>query len=179
MARAQGPLASAPPLCHVLKAVAGPRAGVLAGIGGGRWEEGPGPMNDFAAGPLDAEACGEIEGQHHLQLDLLQALRRAVETAADGERLAEIAETLLAFTKMHFASEELLMRLNTYDGYAAHAHAHAQAIERMEEMCKRAQSGEDAWTRRSLVQLEQWLTLHIETSDRAFAEFLTTAGEPS
>lgn len=136
-------------------------------------------MREFAAGPLDAEACGEIEGQHHLQLELLQALRHAVETAAEGERLAEIAETLLAFTKMHFASEELLMRLNTYDGYAAHANAHALAIDRMEEVCERAQRGEEAWTRRSLVQLEQWITLHIETSDRALAEFLTTAGKPS
>lgn len=136
-------------------------------------------MRDVAAGALDAETGDGIEGQHHLQLELLQALRRAVETAADGERLAEIAETLLAFTKMHFASEELLMRLNTYDDFAAHSNAHALAIERMEEMCVRAQSGKDAWTRRSLVQLEQWITLHIETSDRALAEFLTSAGKPS
>lgn len=132
-------------------------------------------MRDPAAGLPGTEAAGEIEGQHHLQLDLLQALRRAVETGAAGERPAEIAATLLTFTKTHFASEELLMRLHAYDGYAAHCAAHAHAIERMEALCARAAGEEGGLNRHSLVQLEQWITLHIETSDRAFAEFLAGA----
>lgn len=133
-------------------------------------------MGDPARGLVGSEANGEIEGQHHLQLDLLCALRRAVESGAGGAELAEIADTLTAFSKMHFASEELLMRLNAYDGYEGHCEAHARAIERMDALCGRARDGTARWTVAEVEAVEHAILMHIETGDRAFADFLAGRG---
>ncbi len=134
-------------------------------------------MSEPAPGPIGAEAPEEIDSQHHQQLNLVRMLRRAVEAGAEAERLAEIADALLSFTKMHFASEELLMRLDAYDGYEAHAAAHAQTIERIEAVCARAEGSTAAWNRHDLVAIEQTITLHIATSDYAFAEHLAAAAQ--
>ncbi len=129
-------------------------------------------MSELATGAIGVEATAEIEGQHHLQLDLLRGLRRVIESGSSTERIVEIADTLIAFTKMHFASEELMMRLSAYDGYEAHCEAHAHAIERIDDLCETVRDREAVWNRHDLIAIEQWITLHIETSDHAFALYL-------
>jgi hemerythrin len=52
-----------------------------------------------------------IDGEHHVQLELLGALRNGLLAPSDRAEIDEILDRLVDYTKVHFASEQLLMRL--------------------------------------------------------------------
>ena len=56
----------------------------------------------------------QIDGEHRVQLGLLSAVRNAVAEGRGETEVNEILEQLVDYTKVHFMSEELLMRLHAY-----------------------------------------------------------------
>lgn len=109
-----------------------------------------------------------MEAEHHVQVSLLYALREAL-SAKQTDNAQEILERLIAYSKMHFASEELLMRLYQYDGYAGHVAEHEQmteALECLDEMTRQGRSG------RGIDTLDASLVRHIRGADRALGRYL-------
>ena len=75
-----------------------------------------------------------LDGEHQMQLELLTAFRRAIENGQRHAAIDEILDRLVDYTKVHFSSEQLLMRLYQYPRYQEHVDDHESAIERLEDL---------------------------------------------
>ena len=129
--------------------------------------------------PLDSDlvtGSEPMDGEHRLQVGLLGALGDAVAAGRPADAVDEVFDRLLEFTKVHFASEELLMRLYAYDGYAAHVLEHEAALERIEDIRDQYRTGKTDLTLAMVEALGRWIATHTRRADRTLATFLGDAG---
>jgi hemerythrin len=84
-------------------------------------------MSPFA--PPTPSANPALDGEHRVQVALINALCAVVEDRATGEEIGRILERLVDYSKAHFLSEELLMRLDSYDGFDQHVEDHADMLD--------------------------------------------------
>ncbi len=117
-----------------------------------------------------------MDGEHRLQLGLLGALSDAVAAGRPADAVDEVFDRLLEFTKVHFASEELLMRLYAYDGYAAHVLEHEAALDRIEETREQYRAGKIDLTLDRVEALGRWIGTHTRRADHSLAAYLGEAG---
>jgi lipoyl(octanoyl) transferase len=111
----------------------------------------------------------EVDREHGLQIDLLNLLDTLL-AGGDRVRAAEAAERLADFTDAHFLSEELLMRLRSYDGYHLHVEEHRRLLDRLASIRRSEFAHNEA---RGLVEdLRRWFANHVRTMDRDFARFV-------
>ncbi|HRF43545.1 MAG TPA: hemerythrin family protein [Candidatus Competibacteraceae bacterium] len=114
----------------------------------------------------------DIDAEHHIQLGLTQALCDAVSDDADPALIDEIIEQLVAYSDMHFMSEQLLMRLSSYPGYDSHALDHDALMERLESIKQQYSSfGEQPFTLPEAKAILAFLADHINTQDRRFIDY--------
>jgi hemerythrin len=118
---------------------------------------------------------GGLDGEHQMQLELLTAFRRAVEDSQERAALDEILDELVDYTKVHFSSEQLLMRLYQYPSYQEHVDDHERTIERLEDL-RRAQLAGKAMALEAADELSEWIFAHIRSADRALGHFLARLG---
>lgn len=114
----------------------------------------------------------EMDGEHDVQLSLLYALREAV-NAAQGDAVGDILDRLTQYSKMHFASEQLLMRLYQYGDYERHVLDHEQMIQRLDDVRAEHAAGQDGAVVDALDALDAGLVEHIRSADRALGRYLT------
>ncbi len=114
----------------------------------------------------------QIDGEHRVQVGLLSALRDAVTEGRAETEVYEILEQLIDYTKVHFMSEELLMRLYQYPHYEAHVAEHGRMVEQIEQARQRYQCGDAATTTETLDAALAGLTGHIGRSDRTLGGYL-------
>lgn len=113
----------------------------------------------------------EMNGEHHIQLSLLFALREAV-GAGQADNAEDILERLIDYSKMHFASEQLLMRLYQYGEYEGHAGEHEQMIQRLEDLRAEQAEGHAGAIAGALDDLDAGLVGHIRGADRRLGLYL-------
>ena len=114
----------------------------------------------------------EIDVEHELQIQLVHAVRAALE-AGDPDAAQAAVGRLDDVTNAHFLAEQLLMRLYGYPGYAAHVQEHDRLVEELRNLSR--QWNEAAQAASVAQRLELWLRAHIATADEAFASFLKQA----
>jgi len=114
----------------------------------------------------------QIDGEHRVQVGLLSALRHAVTVGRAEKEVKEILEQLIDYTKVHFMSEELLMRLYQYPHYEAHVAEHDRMVEQIEQARERYRGGDAATTTKSLDSALVGLVGHIGSSDRTLGGYL-------
>jgi hemerythrin-like metal-binding protein len=124
----------------------------------------------MAGRPKDLDlGIPEIDVEHALQLQLVQAVRAALESGDLATAHAALGR-LDDVTNAHFLAEQLLMRLHAYPGYAAHVQEHDRLIEELRSLWRQPVGTGDA---EGIAQrLELWLRVHIATADEAFASYL-------
>lgn len=113
-----------------------------------------------------------LDLEHALQIDLVEALGRAVAEGKSREVADEILEKLLDYTRVHFLAEELMMRMEGYPAYEAHLAEHGELLAELVKF--RAAHDHEARpvTGDAVDGLRSWLAGHVRTQDRAFANFL-------
>jgi hemerythrin len=116
----------------------------------------------------------DLDGEHHLQLDLLATLAQIRDSGSKGTDADAdaIFDRLVEFSKVHFASEELLMRLYAYPYFQAHTDEHGRTLEKIEALHQAWRSGNRALTADTLAKLREWIESHIRKSDRALGRYL-------
>jgi hemerythrin len=113
-----------------------------------------------------------IDTEHQLQTRLVASLRDAVEAGRDRAVIAELLRRVEDTAKLHFLSEELLMRLDAYTLYDAHVAEHHRLLEQLADLGARFQSEPGFDLRGSIGWIEDWLRGHVQGMDRRFAESL-------
>jgi len=117
-----------------------------------------------------------VDGEHRLQIALLDAFQAALSSGGDRTVTSEILARLDDYTNVHFMGEELMMRLHSYPGYGMHVEEHRRLVEQLRSLRGRYEARADAEAMGVLDELRRWLAGHIQTADRGFARFVANGG---
>ncbi|MBK7356457.1 hemerythrin family protein [Propionivibrio sp.] len=112
------------------------------------------------------------DGEHQIQLDMLSALCRAVRKSPPSAEVGEILERLVAYCEAHFMSEELLMRLNSYDSYEEHVGEHIGLMDDLERITSAHNSGNSGLLAEQADSVFKLIGQHIGTHDKRFSDFM-------
>jgi hemerythrin len=133
-------------------------------------------MRESEPGAAIGSGHSAIDGQHHVQIDLLTAFRRSVAAERPRADVEEILERLIDFTKVHFHSEQLLMRLYQYPAYQQHCGDHDATVDQLQEIGRAYAEGRLQLACDTADRLGEQLLDHIRTADRALGAFLVRLG---
>jgi hemerythrin len=117
-----------------------------------------------------------VDGEHHLQLSLLAAVRQAVAGGRPADEIEDLLDRLIEFTKVHFASEVTLMRLYQYPQFQAHVLEHERTLDEIDALRAAWRAGTIPLTDDRLDALSDWLQSHIGGTDAAFGRYLVRLG---
>jgi hemerythrin len=87
-----------------------------------------------------------------------------------------LLRSLLAYTRDHFSAEEAMMASARYPGLAAHREKHRELTRKVEEFAARFERGEVTLNVQLLNFLRDWLTKHIEGTDREYGPWMNEHG---
>ena len=121
---------------------------------------------------FNAAANADTEREHQIQLGLLRELCRAAGAQGDPAVVGEILARLIDYSEAHFASEELLMRMKSYDDYEDHVEDHAQMLDTLRGIEAEHARGESALVAGHASETLEFLGRHIATRDRRFADYV-------
>lgn len=114
----------------------------------------------------------QTDHEHQVQLGLLQALCTAARENRDADAVGEILEQLMAYSEAHFTSEELLMRMKSYDDYEDHLGDHSHMLEVLLEIAADHAAGNSSLVAGKTETVLAFIGHHIDTRDRRFADYL-------
>ena len=113
-----------------------------------------------------------MEAEHRVQLDLVRALREALEKGEDRASTSILLRQVLDYSDAHFLSEQLLMRLYAYPAYEDHVGEHDRLVDELRAMADSWEKGEGEAAGRLLLRVEEWLVTHMTTTDKALEAYL-------
>ena len=115
---------------------------------------------------------------HLRQLSLFNDLKAAVRSGADDSLVYALLNDLIEHTDLHFLSEQLAMKLHAYEASESHFLEHERLLAEVRNL-KQSLTNKTAADRHSLIEsLRGWLVVHIETADKALAEYLHARAIP-
>jgi hemerythrin len=115
-----------------------------------------------------ADDASGISREHQVQIRLMQALAGAV---ARGESIDETLSHLSDYSRAHFLSEELLMRLYDYPDYDTHVHDHERMVEWIDAL--EARKGDAAAMTHAVQELSAIFMRHIASCDSNLHGFMS------
>lgn len=121
-------------------------------------------------------ANAALDAQHQQLFAILNRLHDALTSQSGGDTpqlQQEIMDSLLGYTRTHFAEEEEMMLKAGYPGYDRHCEAHRRLIEQVEQMGERLEKG-DASLREDVFSFlfGDWLLDHILHMDSQYVPYL-------
>ncbi len=115
-----------------------------------------------------------MDGEHRVQIGLMTAFREAIGGGRGAAEADEILDHLLDYSKMHFMSEQLLMRLYEYGDYETHMADHDRMLQQMETLRDRHRKGVGLFDREEVDTLIKELIAHINRTDGPLGQYLAT-----
>jgi hemerythrin-like metal-binding protein len=117
-----------------------------------------------------------IDDQHQQMLDIVNSLHSAVEASADKAILEKLLIELYEHTRVHFSTEDELMKKHNFPGYADHLHEHHVLLQHLDNLVKGVTGGEHPTFRSDYDVSSDWVLIHIFKSDMELGAFLNTQG---
>ena len=117
-----------------------------------------------------------IDDQHLLLMNLLNELHDAVIKKSENEKIQDILNRLVRYTREHFLLEENLFAQHLYPDAKAHTEEHRKLTTQVEEFTARLRKGETTLGLPMLRFLQEWLTGHILNSDQRYSQHLKQHG---
>jgi hemerythrin len=111
-----------------------------------------------------------IDYEHQIQTSLVESLCKAVEADRDASAIEEILVQLIRFSEAHFMSEELLMRLASYDDYDDHVADHIHMMDELSRIADEYRAGNTSGMLEKAQAALAFIEKHIDTRDRRFSE---------
>ena len=112
-----------------------------------------------------------LDHEHHLQIALVSGLADAIEQGRPGEARRLVAQ-LVAYSAMHFGSEELLMAASAYPERQRHLDEHRMLTQAIQEVEGALERDERELALAFAMDVRAGLAGHIAGSDRALADHL-------
>ena len=115
-----------------------------------------------------------MERDHSRQLMLFNDLKAAIRGGAPESLVYGILEQLVEHTNLHFLSEQLAMKLYAYEAFESHLLEHQRLLAEVKNLKSALSAGTPSEKQGLIEALRGWMIAHIETTDRALAEYLNT-----
>jgi hemerythrin len=110
--------------------------------------------------------------EHQAQLDLLQKLCLALESGADAASIHQQFVHLIDYSEPHFMSEDLLMRMKSYDDYEDHQDDHVHMLEVLRDLAAQPASGRSTLMTGQTRGMLGIISQHIATRDKRLADYV-------
>jgi hemerythrin len=117
-----------------------------------------------------------MDNHHNILMDTMNELRLTTVRGSGREQVNEAMDRLIAFSRMHFRSEELLMEQHGYPGLEAHRADHQRILTQILQSAHRAHHGQRMQMRPLLSFLREAYAEHIEELDRKYSPWLNERG---
>lgn len=118
-----------------------------------------------------------IDEQHQQLIDLINRLNVAMAQGEPASVIADILNGLTQYTKIHFAYEEKLFDMHGYPESDSHSAEHQKMIDRVDQFHFEFEQDPSGAISLELMQfLTNWLTGHIQGSDKEYAPYLIRKG---
>lgn len=118
----------------------------------------------------------EIDLQHQKMLELVNNLHTSVEACIDKQDLKEKLVGLVEFTRMHFSTEERLMKQYDYPQAAPHHREHRILLQHMDNLVAAVSSGKYPTFYSDYDVSTDWALVHIAECDKSLGAFLNSKG---
>ena len=115
-----------------------------------------------------------MDREHAGQLNLFNDLKAAVRSGAPDSLVYALLNELVEHTNLHFLSEQLAMKLHAYEAAEAHFLEHERLLTEVRNLKQNLETGTDTDKHGLIEALRGWLVVHIQTADKALAEYLNT-----
>ena len=123
-----------------------------------------------AISDFNAAANADTESEHQVQLGLLRDLCDSIQQQSDPASIAKTLDELIAYSEAHFVSEELLMRMKSYDDYEDHVEDHTHMLEVLREIAASHAADHSSLAAETTTDVLAFIRNHIATRDQRFAD---------
>ncbi len=118
-----------------------------------------------------------IDNQHKKLVTLLNQLHDAMMGGKGKEVVGPVLKGLIEYTGTHFKHEEDLFARTGYPEAAAHKKEHADLVRKVVEIQEKYEtSGPGILTIQVMSFLKDWLTKHIQGTDKRYVPHLQSKG---
>jgi hemerythrin len=118
----------------------------------------------------------EIDEQHKKLVQMLNELHDAMSAGKSTLVMGDLLAKLIAYTQTHFQKEESYMSKYAYADLPAHKTEHTALTQKALDVQKRYKEGTAMVSIEVLSFLKNWLTTHIQGTDKKYAPFLNSKG---
>lgn len=109
----------------------------------------------------------QIDDQHRRLVGMLNDLHDAMKARRGREALGAVLDGLIAYTVEHFTAEEALMQASRFTQLPTHRIEHDKLKRQVGDLQRRHRAGEVTITLDTMNFLRDWLSAHIQRSDKA------------
>lgn len=117
-----------------------------------------------------------IDNDHKGLFNLINQLFEAMRQGKAKEIISEIMLKLSSYIRTHFKREELYFKTTNYPDCETHIQQHEHFIEKINEMKKQLDSGNQKVSVDLIKFLSEWLINHIMISDKKYMAHLKKYG---
>ena len=115
------------------------------------------------------------DDDHKKLIGLLNRLYEAMKSGQGREVVGKVLDDLINYTKFHFAREEDYFAKTGYPA-VEHMKDHRELVKQAEKLQSRYKNGEPALSIETLDFLKDWLTIHIQGTDKQYSSYLNANG---
>ncbi len=115
------------------------------------------------------------DDDHKKLIDILNRLYDGMKSGQGKDVVGKVLDDLINYTKFHFAREEEFFAKTGYPA-VEHKEQHRLLVKQAEDLRSRFKGGENSISVETLDFLKDWLTLHIQGTDKKYTEHLNAAG---
>ena len=87
-----------------------------------------------------------------------------------------LLKKLTELTKLHFITEEKIMKESNYEGFFSHKLEHDRFLNKLVSFANNFEQGEEEVTMKFLQSVKNWLINHLELNDRKIGVYLNRNG---
>jgi len=112
----------------------------------------------------------EIDGQHKKLVDMINRLHEAMRTGQGRAVIKDILTGLADYVVLHFTAEEKYMAKFGYADLTVHKAEHTRFVDTISKFHGDFEGGKVSLTIEVMNFLRDWLTKHIQGTDRKYTE---------
>jgi hemerythrin-like metal-binding protein len=118
----------------------------------------------------------QIDAQHKNLIKIVNDLHAAMSAGKGSEKTKEILMNLVAYTKVHFSTEEDLMNKHSYPAFLTHKKEHDDLTKQVVDFQTQYSSGRANLSIELMNFLRNWLVNHIQGIDKKYSSFFNERG---
>jgi hemerythrin-like metal-binding protein len=117
-----------------------------------------------------------VDSQHQRLVEMINKLYDSMKKGESNTTLTGILSDMAAYTHIHFKTEEELFAKYNYPQRDKHTAEHKDFVKTVTSFIEEFKSGRKALSIDVMNFLTQWLSKHIQGSDKAYSSFLNSKG---